>query len=101
MGEASPDWIADQERAERAMVDRFHDLDAVLLRADGYAQSAEERAATLDRMPAGCGAARRQEASDLRQLIAIAAHHNANLDRVHLIEEPALSRKSRSREARS
>ncbi|TXN38971.1 hypothetical protein FV232_00980 [Methylobacterium sp. WL30] len=101
MSEAFPDWIADQARAERDMVDRFHDLDAVLLRVDGYARDADERAALLDRLTNASGAARRVEAADLRQLIAIAAHHFANLDRVHLIEEPALSRKSRFREERA
>ncbi|MCJ2112957.1 hypothetical protein MKK64_17385 [Methylobacterium sp. E-025] len=101
MGEASPDWIADQARAERDMVYNYDALDAVLQRADEYARRADEVAATLDRLPGGCGEPRRREAEDWRRLIAIAAHHLANLDRVHLIEEPALSRKSRFREERA
>ena len=88
MGQPSRQWIAEQERAERELVDRFADLDAVILRVETYAQRAEESARVLAGMPNCDGTLRLREANDLRQVLAIAMHHQANLDRVHLLEEP-------------
>lgn len=50
---------------------------------------AAETAAVLARLPNGDGTLRLQEANDLAQLLEIAKHHLANLDRIHLIECPA------------
>ncbi|GEP09848.1 hypothetical protein [Methylobacterium gnaphalii] len=88
MGQPSSDWIASQQVAEQALMNRFAGLDAVLVRAEGYMRRAESAAAALAVMPAGNPEARELEARDLRQLIEIAAVHLANLDRVHLLEEP-------------
>ena len=89
MGQPAPAWISEQRRAQQAQIDRFHDLDAVILRVEAYAQRANETAAVLARLPNGDGTARLQEAHDLVQLVEIAKHHQANLDRIHLIESPA------------
>ena len=89
MDQPSPDWIADQQRAEADLIDRFNGLDEVLLREGRRLEDAEARALMLDRMPNGSGAALRREIADRRQVMAIASHHLANLDRVHLIEQPA------------
>lgn len=89
----SPDWLAEQQAAEHAFLARFAQLDAVLVRVDGYVRRAEDTAAALARLPNGDPAARLQEAADLRQVARIASHHLANLDRVHLLEEPRPARR--------
>ncbi|MGV7034873.1 hypothetical protein [Methylobacterium symbioticum] len=88
MAQPSREWIAEQERAERELVDRFADLDAVIMRVEGYALRAAESARALSAMPNCDGTLRLREANDLRQVLAIAKHHQSNLDRVHLLEEP-------------
>jgi hypothetical protein len=97
MGQPSRQWILEQERKERAVVDRFADLDAVILRVETYAQRAEESARALAAMPNCDGTLRLREANDLRQVLEIVKHHQANLDRVHLLEEPNRLVKSGSR----
>lgn len=89
MGQPSSDWLAERRAAEQEFQERFANLEAVLVRVDGYVRRAEASAAVLARMPNGDPAERLREAEDLRKLVSIAAHHLANLDRVHLIEEPS------------
>lgn len=96
MGQPSTDWIAEQHRAQQALIDRFQDLDAVIDRVERYAGRAAETAAVLARLPNGDGALRLQEANDLRQLLEIAKHHQANLDRIHMIESPSRAARSGS-----
>ncbi|KQT88908.1 hypothetical protein [Methylobacterium sp. Leaf466] len=99
MGQASPDWIADRRAAEHEFLERFADLEAVLLRVDGYIRRADEAAAALAKLPNANPADRQREAADLRRVALIAAHHLANLDRVHLIEEPSRIVRSNGRTA--
>ena len=88
MGQPSAEWIAEQRAAEAAMLERFANLHDVLVRSDRRIEHLDVRAAVLRTMPNGDPAQVEQEAKDLRQLVAIATHHLANLDRVHLLEEP-------------
>ena len=86
---ASADWIAEQQRAEAEVVDRFRELDAVIDRVAWMEARERGIAETLARMPNGNGAVALQRAEDLRQMLAIVRHHQANLDRVHLLEQPS------------
>lgn len=89
MGQPSPQWLAEQQRAEQAVIDRFADLDRVIDRVEALVRRADETARVLAATPNCDGTPRLQEANDLRQVLEIVKHHQANLDRVHLLEEPS------------
>lgn len=89
MNQPSPQWIAEQAQAERQLVVRYDGLTQLALRLDRYIARAESSADVLERMPNGNPDARRQEAEDLRRCAEMVAHFAANLDRVHLLEEPS------------
>lgn len=89
MTQLSAQWLAEQRRAEQSVIDRFADLDAVIGRVEMLIRRADETARVLAAMPNCDGTPRLQEANDLRQVLEIVRHHQANLDRVHLLEEPS------------
>lgn len=89
MGLPSPEYIAQQRRAEQAIIDRYAELDRVIDRVEALIRRADETARMLTGMPNCDGAPRLQEANDLRQVIDIVKFVQANLDRVHLLEEPS------------
>jgi hypothetical protein len=89
MNQPSPEWIAEQHEAERAMVVRFDGLTDLAIRLERYATRAEESAAVLARLDGGNPDARRQEAEDLRRTVQMVAFFAGNLDRVHLLEQPS------------
>lgn len=86
---ASASWIIEQQRAEAEMIDRFRDLDAVITRVEDEERRHRVTAETLAGQPNCNGAVALQRANDLKQVLAIVKHHQANLDRVHLLEQPA------------
>lgn len=85
---ASASWILEQQRAEAEVVERFRDLDAVILRLEAEERRNRVTAESLAGQPHCNGAVALQRANDLRQVLAIAKHHQANLDRVYLLEQP-------------
>ena len=85
---ATASWILEQQRAEAELIERFRDLDAVIIRLEGEERRCRITAESLARQPQCNGAVVLQRANDLRQVLAIAKHHQANLDRVYLLEEP-------------
>ncbi|WP_375453740.1 hypothetical protein [uncultured Methylobacterium sp.] len=89
MGQPSSDWIAEQDRADRDLVVRYTRLDDVLRREGARLRDAEVSADLLDRIPTASSSGKRQEIADRRQLMAIASHVLANLDRAYLLERPA------------
>jgi len=89
MNQPSPEWLAEQAEAERALCVRFDGLTQLLIRLDRYATRAEESAAALARIEGGNPEARRQEAEDLRRTVQMVGFFAGNLDRVHLLEEPS------------
>jgi len=86
---ASASWIREQQRAEAEIIERFRDLDAVILRLESEERRCRITAESLAGQPRCNGAVVLQRANDLQQVLAIAKHHQANLDRVHLLEEPS------------
>lgn len=86
---ASASWILEQQRAEAELIDRFRDLDAVITRLESEEQRHRATSEALAGQPHCNGAVALQRANDLRQVLAIAKHHQANLDRVYLLEQPA------------
>lgn len=86
---ASASWILEQQRAEAEMIDRFRDLDAVISRVEAEERRHRVTAEMLAGQPNCNGAVALQRANDLKQVLAIVRHHQANLDRVYLLEEPS------------
>ena len=86
---ATASWIQEQQRREAEVIERFRDLDAVIDRVAFMEQRELAMAEDLARIPNGSGAVALQRANDLRQVLAIVKHHQANLDRVHLLEQPS------------
>ena len=85
---ASASWIIEQQRAEAQVVELYRDLDCVIDRVERMESRERATADILARTPNSNGAVALQRAEDLRQLLAIAKRHQANLDRVHLLEQP-------------
>ena len=85
---ATASWIEEQRRAEAETIERFRDLDAVIARVEAEEQRHRITADALAGQPHCNGAVALQRANDLRQVLAIVKHHQANLDRVHLLEQP-------------
>lgn len=86
---ASASWILEQQRAEAELIERFRDLDAVIMRVEDEERRHRSMSEALAGQPNCNGAVALQRANDLRQVLAIVKHHQANLDRVHLLEEPS------------
>ena len=86
---ATASWIEEQQRAEADTIERFRDLDAVIARVESEEQRLRLTADTLAGHPHCNGAVALQRANDLRQVLAIVKHHQANLDRVYLLEQPS------------
>lgn len=85
----SPSWLVEQQRREAEVIDRFRELDAVIDRVEAEERRLLATSEDLARIPNANGAVALQLANDLRQVLAIAKHHQANLDRVYLLEQPA------------
>lgn len=83
----SASWIIEQQRAEAEVVDLYRNLDAVITRVEWMESRERATADVLARTPNGNGAVALQRAEDLRQVLAIVKRHQANLDRIHLIEQ--------------
>lgn len=86
---ASASWIREQQRAEAEIIERFRDLDAVIIRLEAEERRCRVTAESLAGQPHCNGAVVLQRANDLRQVLEIAKHHQANLDRVYLLEQPS------------
>ncbi len=87
MGQVSPEWAAEQHRAEQEMVGRYVALNDRLIRVEEHIARLEGRADRVAAMSGGDASMLRQDVEDLRALKRIAEFHLANLSRVHLIEE--------------